>query len=189
MPRAARIAFAVAFLFSTGLLATSVQKFSLRELASHSKSVVVARVQSSESRWDGGEIYTYTTIQVSEGLKGARKGQSIVVRQLGGQVGDLASIVPGMPAFERGQEVVLFLSANDKAGYPWVVGLQQGKYTISSDAQGKKRVRRDTSELNLVNRGEQGGAMLEDAPLDMFLNEVRTELGIPVTAVPSEGVR
>jgi hypothetical protein len=188
MPRVVRLALSGFLLMSSAAFATSVEKFSLRDLASKSRSVVVARVTSSESRWDGGEIYTYTTIRVSEGLKGARKGQTIVVRQIGGQVGDLASIVPGMPSFKSGEEVVLFLSANDKAGHPWVMGLEQGKYTIASDNSGKKRVRRNTSELNLVDRGSDvTGALPEEAPLDLFLNEVRQELGIPLNAIPSEG--
>jgi len=27
-----------------------------------------------------------------------------------------------MPSFKNGEEVVLFLSAKDRAGYPWVMG-------------------------------------------------------------------
>src|SRR5688500_1183326 len=108
-----RFALLVSLVVGSIAFATTVRKFSLSELAAHSRSIVVARVISTESRWDEREIYTYTTIQVTDGLKGARKGQSIVLRQLGGQVGDIASIVPGMPAFKAGEEAVLFLSEKD----------------------------------------------------------------------------
>ncbi|HEU4522650.1 MAG TPA: hypothetical protein VFT12_11645, partial [Thermoanaerobaculia bacterium] len=166
---------------------TSVQKFSLKELSRNSNAVVIARVASTESRWDGGEIYTYTRVEVVDGLKGAKKGDAIVVRQLGGQVGELASIVPGMPSFHSGEEVVLFLSRKDKAGYPWVMGLEQGKYTISSDGKGSKRVRRSSGGLNLV--GSDGKGAPEETSLDVFLDEVRVELGLPATINEAEGVQ
>jgi hypothetical protein len=70
------------------------------------------------------------------------------------------------------------------------MGLEQGKYTISTDNRGRKKVRRDTSELNLIDRGgDPSGAMPEETALDMLLDEVRTEAGLPLTIAPSEGVQ
>lgn len=190
MARSVTLALIAALAISSIATATSVQRFSVRDLSTRSASVAVARVVASESRWDGGEIYTYITLQVSEGLKGARKGETLQLRQLGGQVGDIASIVPGMPSFKNSEEVLVFLTAPDKAGYRWVMGLEQGKYSISTDTRGKKNVRRNTAELNLVDRGgDTGGAMPEEASLDLLLDEVRSEIGLPVTIAPSEGAQ
>ena len=188
MARSITLALIAALAISSIATATSVQKFSVRDLAQKSRSVVVGTVVSSESRYDDNEIYTYITVRVVEGLKGSRKGETIVVRQLGGQVGSIASVVPGTASFRNGEEVVLFLSQNDKTGHPWVVGLQQGKYSISTDEQGKKRVRRDASGLKLVG-GDIAGAMPEATSLDVFLDEVRTEVGIPIVVLPAEGVQ
>jgi hypothetical protein len=190
MARSITLALIAALAISSIATATSVQKFSVRDLATKSSSIAVARVTASESRWDGGEIYTYITLQVSEGVKGARKGETLQLRQLGGQIGDIASIVPGMPSFKSNEEVLVFLTAPDKGGYRWVMGLEQGKYSISTDSKGKKNVRRDTAALNLIDRGgDTSGAMPEDSSLDLLLDEVRTEAGVPLTIAPSEGVQ
>ena len=95
MARSITLALIAALAISSIATATSVQKFSVRDLAQKSRSVVVGTVVSSESRYDDNEIYTYITVRVVEGLKGSRKGEAIVVRQLGGQVGSIASVVPG----------------------------------------------------------------------------------------------
>src|SRR6185312_12678830 len=129
----ASVAFAgIALLGASLASATTVQKFSVRELAQKSDAIVMAKVEDQSSRQDPGnkEIYTYITISVTEAIKGAKGEKSITFRQLGGSVGNLISAVPGMPSFKNGEEVVLFLSPKDRAGYAWVMGLQQGKYSI-----------------------------------------------------------
>ena len=171
-----------ALLYSGSARATSMRKLSLGELAKDSKSVVHAKVTKSESRWDGKEIYTYTTLSVISSLKGARKGETIVVRQLGGTVGTIASIVPGMPSFESGEEVFVFLTRNDKSGHPWVNGFQQGQFTVSEATRGKKSVSRDTSDLNLIGGPAAGKAAVD---FDQFVSDVRDALGVASEVVPS----
>jgi hypothetical protein len=164
------------------LPATSMRQLSLGELSRGSSSIVLAKVAKTEARFEGREIYTYVSLTVSQGLKGAKKGEILVVRQLGGQVGKLASIVPGMPSFAQGEEVLVFLTPKDKAGYPWVNGLQQGKFSVSTPADGgKKQVRGDTSGLNLIGQGVIKG----EVPLDQFIDDVRVELGEPAAISPS----
>lgn len=169
-----------AFLVSGSATATSMRKLSLGELANGSKAVVIAKVTRSESRWDDREIYTYTTLSVLSSLKGAKKGETIVVRQLGGTVGTIASIVPGMPSFSDGEEVFVFLTKPDTSGHPWVNGLQQGKFTIST-VKGKKAVSGDTSDLNLIGKGATPGT----ADLDLFISEVQSAIGVPTQVLPS----
>jgi hypothetical protein len=186
MHRAGAIARAVllaaAVLSVSPAQATSVQKFSLKALAQRSSSIALAKVEAAESRWDesGKEIYTYVTLRVVEKVKGKKDRETVTLRQLGGQVGNIASIVPGMPSFKKGEEVVVFLTEEDTAGYPWVLGLQQGKYSVVSDASGAKQVRNELQGLTLVSpQGVQLDASEVTAgqSLDSFLESVRSELG------------
>jgi len=160
--------------------ATTVEKMSLKDLAKKSNAIVLARVEDETARYDANkEIYTYITLRVLEPVKGPKKDEVITIRQLGGTVDKIASIVPGTPAFRKGEEVVLFLTKNDGAGYPWVMGLQQGKYSVTSDDQGRKSVRNEIGgELTFVTPG--GKATEADAakaqPLQSFLDGLRTEL-------------
>jgi hypothetical protein len=168
--------------------ATSAKKLSLGELSRGSERIVLADVEDASSRWDGKEIYTYVTLRVTEGVKGAKRHETITVRQIGGQVGTIASIVAGTPSFRKGESVVVFLSAKDRTGHPWVMGLQQGKYTVESDGKGGRRVRNELSGISLLSgaglEADAKGATEEN--LAVFLEAVRRELGEePVVVDPT----
>jgi hypothetical protein len=161
--------------------ATTVQKFTLQELARKSSTIAMARVDDAYSSWDQNhkEIYTFYTLQVLDHVKGMKGETTITLRQLGGIVDNMESIVPGMPSFRKGEEVVVFLTQKDAAGYPWVMGLQQGKYTVVTDASGKKSVRNElTDELTRVGSGgaEKGPSVSGDLPLGAFLDGIKTDL-------------
>ncbi|HEY7726844.1 MAG TPA: hypothetical protein VID50_00155 [Candidatus Eisenbacteria bacterium] len=159
--------------------ATSVHKFSLRDLTKRSSAIVMAKVEDSYSRWENREIYTYFTLRVLQPVKGMKGQATITLRQLGGRVDNIESIVPGMPKFRSGEEVVVFLTQTDAAGYPWVMGLEQGKYTITSDANGNKSVRNEIGDLNrLLPDGtlDKSPSVSPELPLGAFLDGIKTDL-------------
>jgi hypothetical protein len=190
---AAAVAFAgLVFLGVNVASATTVQKFTVSDLAKKSESIVLARVEDETARMDEGtkEIYTYVTLRVVEGVKGSKKNDNaknpkggeelITIRQLGGTVGNLISVVPGMPTFRKGEEVVVFLSAKDRAGYPWVMGLQQGKYSVTTGEDGFKQVRNEMDGLTTM---DANGTKLEakgvtTQPLASFLDGIKTQLDL-----------
>jgi hypothetical protein len=184
MNRASRFATVV---FATVVLAaastasaTTVLRLSLKDLAKNSASIVRAKVEDQVARYDTNkEIYTYITLRVLEPVKGSNKDEVITIRQLGGIVGHIASIVPGTPTFKNGEEVVVFLSRNDVAGYPWVMGLQQGKFSVSQDENGMKKVRNELEGLRLMDPNGSaldGAKFTPDMPLQGFLDGIRTDL-------------
>jgi predicted secreted protein len=160
--------------------ATTVLKLSLKDLAKKSDSIVRARVEDEVARYDTNkEIYTYFTLRVLEPVKGSKKDDIITIRQLGGVVDHIASIVPGTPSFKKGEEVVVFLTQKDAAGYPWVMGLQQGKYSVSQDENGQKRVRNELDGTTLVGANgtvTEGAKVTPNMPLEAFLAGIRTDL-------------
>lgn len=170
---------ALAMITASYAAATTVEKMSLRDLAKKSDAIVLARVEDESARYESNkEIFTYITLRVLEPVKGPKKDDVITIRQLGGTVDNIASIVPGTPVFRKGEEVVLFLTRKDAAGYPWVMGLQQGKYSVTADEQGQKHVRNEIDGLVLVAPGgktsEADAGMAQ--PLQAFLDGLRTEL-------------
>jgi hypothetical protein len=187
------VALAAFALLSASLAgATTVQKFSISDLAKKSETIAVAHVDDVYARWDDNhkEIYTYISLKVLDGVKGSHKNDLLTIRQLGGSVDNLISVVPGMPEFRKGEEVVVFLSPKDRAGYPWVMGLQQGKYSVSTDANGFKQVRNDVEGLRTVSLDGKDveAAPASEQPLNSFLDGIRTELNVDgkVQAQPSE---
>ncbi len=146
--------------------ATTVQKLTLQELTKKSESIVMARVDDAVSSWDTAhkEIYTYFTLSVLQPVKGSKGVTTITLRQIGGTVGNIASVVPGMPNFRKGEEVVVFLTQKDAAGYPWVMGLQQGKYSVTTAKNGVK------------SGGHVDATTSPDMPLNAFLDGIKTSL-------------
>jgi len=174
-------------LLGSSALATSVLKMSLRDLAKNSDTIVLARVEDESARYDANkEIYTYITLRVLDPVKGmkaehgknAKTEEMVTIRQIGGVVGNIASIVPGMPKFVKGEEVVVFLSKKDANGYPWVMGLQQGKYSVVTDEQGMRHVKNELEDLGLMNSdGSMSSAKASPRmPLQAFLDGIRTDL-------------
>jgi len=178
--RLALVAFAALALVGAGTAdATTVLKMSLKDLAKKSDAVVMARVDDMTARYDANkEIYTYITLKVLDPVKGSKKDEVLTIRQIGGTVGTIASIVPGMPTFKKGEEVVVFLTQKDQAGYPWVMGLQQGKYSVSVDENGSKHVRNELDGTTLFDASGrvQEGSKNTDQPLQSFIDGIRTDL-------------
>jgi hypothetical protein len=177
------VALAAFALLSASLAgATTVQKFSISDLAKKSETIALARVDDVSSRWDDNhkEIYTFISLKVLDGVKGSRKNDVLTIRQIGGSAEGKISVVPGMPTFTKGEEVVVFLSPKDRAGYPWVMGLQQGKFTVSTDDNGFKQVRNDVVGLKTMapNGSVDEAKPAAVQPLASFLDGIRTDLNV-----------
>ena len=123
-------------LLVTGLLlvpdagATMAPRLSFEELVARSERIVHGRCLRSWSAWDapGRFIWTHTEIQLLDRLKGS--AVTVVVSELGGIVGGLGLAVEGVPRYQPGEEVVLFLYQTP-IGYWRARGLEQGVYRVS----------------------------------------------------------
>ncbi|MBA2663954.1 MAG: hypothetical protein H0U74_16820 [Bradymonadaceae bacterium] len=118
------LAFGTAF-------ASTVLRLDLESLVANSDQIVVGRVAELTSKVEGdGRVYTSITIDIDETLKGEHQ-RRVVVRQIGGRSGDLATIVPGMPDFKPAEEVVLFLEHVTARKLPVITGMAQGKFHVA----------------------------------------------------------
>jgi len=133
-----------ALLFLPAIRATTLERLSLAQLAAGSDAVARVRFLRAESRWENGSIWTVTTFEVVENLKGQLPGQ-IDVRLPGGRVGHLMSTVDGTPKFMPGNEAIVFLQRST-AGEFTVAGWVQGSFRISRDPRtGGETVTQDSS--------------------------------------------
>lgn len=114
----------------------------IKNLAKAADVIVAGKVTHKESHWNDSKtrIYTKTTLQVDESLKGAENQLSLEITTLGGEVGDVGEIYTHMPTFEAEEEVLVFLKADkDKKGYQVMNG-EEGKIPLRDDSAAKGKV-------------------------------------------------
>ena len=87
---------------------------------------------------------------IDESLKG-KYGEELVLRIVGGTVGDTTISSPFLPKFELNEEVVLFLGPRNSKGFPMIKSINKGIYRIESTENGNKIVTTPVSGLTLTD--------------------------------------
>ena len=133
--------FCVAFLslkllfltFPSGVDSTVVAFKSLEELTKESVMIVKGTVTDILTEWNSEHtlIISFVTIRIEKRYKGKIDitADTIVVRQIGGELEGYFTEVVGAPKFTVGEEVVLFLEPAENNFYH-VFGMFQGKYRL-----------------------------------------------------------
>jgi hypothetical protein len=145
--------------------ATTVQRLGLEDLVKKAHTIVVGKVIGTRTYWSADRkiILTDYTIEVGESLKG-QAARSVSVTTVGGKIGDLELFVSGMPAFQPGENAVVFIEQS--GAYQTVVGLEQGKFTVSNG-----EVANRVGDLSFPD-GKSGNPM--KMPLQNFKTQIRT---------------
>ncbi|MFY9731704.1 MAG: hypothetical protein WB723_19460 [Candidatus Acidiferrales bacterium] len=124
--------------------ATTLKRMSVADLSRAAYTVVRAHCITNSTRWDAGEIWTFTTFDVEEIWKGSAPAQ-ITVRLLGGNAGNFTSTVSGVPRFSQGEELILFLERTPAQDFS-IVSWMQGTFRIGrSHTTGEEIVTQDTA--------------------------------------------
>jgi len=158
-PRAlggAMISGLVLLLVASPVDSSTTLEMGIVDLAERAEWVVHARVVDSES-WKDGIAWTRVRLEVLDEWKGEGP-ERLELTQPGGFTGDFGTLVFGMPRFELGEEVALFLVGD--VGAQRVLGLSQGKFSV--DSQGG--VSRDLDGLALARVGGHRRPALLKAP-------------------------
>ena len=114
----------------------------IKKLSKGADVILTGKVTHKKSSWNETKtrIYTKTTLQVEEYLKGKNNGESVEITYPGGEVGDVGELYTHMPKFEENEEVLVFLKKDGKnKGYKVLNG-EEGKITVLSDPKTKEKV-------------------------------------------------
>jgi hypothetical protein len=100
-----------------------------------SKANVIVRgiVSATETKWVGRTIYTEYTLQVQETLKGDAR-TTLTAAVLGGSMGNVELVIPGVPKLETGNEVVFFGESFDSQESFKPVGIFDGIVHVTQAA-------------------------------------------------------
>ena len=130
--------------------ATTLARLSLDQLAAAADAVARVRCTSVEARWENNEIWTITSLEIMETMKGALPIR-IVVRLPGGRVGHLTVSVDGTPRFKAGDEAIVFLERSRAGGFS-VAAWVEGTFRISRDPRsGLETVTQDSSTFSVFD--------------------------------------
>jgi hypothetical protein len=150
-----------ALLAAPPALAAEAVATSVEGLARASDAVVRGRVlgRSATQSPDRMRIYTLVDVAVTSTWRG-EAGRTARVIVPGGVYGDLGQRVDGAPAFDDGEEVVLFLHRAEAGGFR-VEGLAQGKFRVAGGTAAP-----DVTHLHFVGREVKAGERLVE-PMDV----------------------
>lgn len=127
-----------AVVMTSSAWATSVRTVNLAEMVGAANRVFRGRcvvVKPSQQQVMGLPVTEYT-FQVTEGVKGVKTGQTVVFRQVRTSRGRLPGL-KGVPSYRSGEEVLIFLAGDSRAGLTSPIGLGQGVFRLQRDGSGE----------------------------------------------------
>lgn len=129
---------------------------------------------------------TTYTFEVREPIYGV-EGDTLRIRQYGGEAGGKKFYPPGVPRFEREEEVLVMFYPTSKIGMTSSVGKDQGKFWVQRDSvTGVQTVYNKLKNKGLFKRLKRSGLVTdsewlrtepEAIPYDGFLETVRRLAG------------
>ena len=130
----------------------------IEKLAQDSELILTGKVIHKESSWNASKtrIYTRTTLQVEERLKGTDNQKSVEITTLGGEVGDVGEIYSHMPRFDENEEVLVFLKKDEDNKSYHVMHGKDGKIRLLSDIKTRKKVTGSNTKLEVLKSKIQG---------------------------------
>ena len=159
------------------LRATTLARISLDQLATAADHVARVRCVSVDSLWENGAIWTVTTFDVVETLKGSLPAQ-VTVHLPGGRVGHLTAAVDGTPKFNVGAEAILFLEKSQTGDFT-VAGWVEGTFRISRDPRTHREiVTQDSSAFSVFDPATRSFHTegIRQMPMDEFRARVRAAI-------------
>jgi hypothetical protein len=151
---------------------STLQRLSLNDMIQKSTMIVRGTIQpGSSAALRGSIIYTHFQISVETAYKGT-PGKVIDLAVPGGVLNGIQQPVAGAPLLIPTQDYVFFLWTS-KSGLTQVIGLSQGLFNVTTNAQGQLMVSRGASTEPMLNFA---GQLITDTSLQMPLAQLITQI-------------
>ena len=149
----------LALLCGAPLAASSVREISFDTLSRAAKRVIGGEIVRVASEYgDNGFIYTDVTMLVRDAAPRSLEGRPYTFRTIGGEVDGKRLSIQGMPRFEVGQRVALFLHDTPETALGPTVGLWQGVFFVERDGSTGQPVMLDSGRRPVL--GLEGAKLM-----------------------------
>ncbi len=155
--------------------ATTIRPMSVDRLTQLASAIVEAQATQTWSQWNAEhtQIYTYTRLTVTRTLKG-QQTSSILVKQIGGTVGQIKEVAYGVRHFQPGDHAFLFLEPSaENDGTMRIVGLMQGNFIIYKTQAGETKVSNGVPNVTVQSTS---GQLTPYTGSHLSLNELETRV-------------
>lgn len=127
----------VGILGTYSLSGTSVRQVNLSEMVEFADRIFYGQCISAETKLDpdSGVIVQEYRFRVLESLKGVSESE-VTIRQLS-NLGRGGPAIPGMPTYQKGQALLLFLHGDSRLGLTSPVGMTQGTFRARKLSSGE----------------------------------------------------
>ncbi len=160
--------------------ATTLIRQGLDELVAANRAIVVGEVVEVSSYWNEGHTFILTDVRIAmhDVLKGDVRDRELTVTLMGGEVGDLTTLIVGGAELIQGNSYVLFLNEEKLPGVEralTVRDLSQGVFDVRMGRDGLRAVSQANGHPLLPGRGGYSEAPggVEGLPLNSMMRSIR----------------
>ncbi len=124
----------------------------IKKLSAEADVIITGKVDQQSSSWNEAKtrIFTKTTLQVDEYLKGGISKKVIEINTPGGEVGEIGELYTHMPKFKKNEEVLLFLKKDFRTSTYKVLNGEDGKILVINDEVTNQKVTNSNTPINSI---------------------------------------
>ncbi len=132
--------------------------FNLEQMCERADRIFVGKVMSVQEEYisaAGGTLpVTVYSFEVEETFKGS-VGSTLMIRQVGHRSDPSSLFGKGLPVYDKGQVLMLFLHGDSQIGLTSPVGLGQGAFRVKMDGPSKVSVRNSRGNQHLLEGSDR----------------------------------
>jgi len=155
--------------------ATSLKAPTFEALSLRASLIIEGIVVDQETVTRGGMVFTDSVLRIEDCLKGDCVAREVVVRSVGGVLGDYVVEAEGAAHFEVGERVVVFLEPMAGTDRLRTSGMALGKFSLSGPA-GERVATRDLDGIHLLGDAVETAHVEPTLPLRALTDRVRATL-------------
>ena len=155
--------------------ATSLKAPSFETLSLRASIIVEGTVVDQQTVTRRGMVFTDTVLHIEDCLKGDCVSREVIVRSVGGVIGEYVVEAEGAARFELGERVVVFLEPMAGTDRLRTSGMALGKFHLTGPA-GARVATRDLAGLHLLGDDMETAHVEPTLPLRTLAERVRATL-------------